>query len=124
MFSLQYIVSGQKYCICQDSWRHFKIVDIASISSNTKIKIGMHTFGGLKKNLIEIDRTQPLPNFLKTTNFEFSPKEHIAIDVNGCNITLLGISHSGARIKNVKNRFLLSCPFANFDNVVVGFGNK
>lgn len=109
MFVIQQIKSSQEYCICEDVWKSFKIVDISLI--NSTIKIDITTCGGLKKNLIDIQHYRNVPHFLRVIDFEFEAREHVKIQVRGGYITLLGHSYNGA----TKNNSI--CPFKNMNEV-------
>lgn len=107
MFAIQRIMSTQEYCICENSWKHFKIVDINPLYS--AIKIDITSYGALKKNLIDIQHFRCVPYFLRTLEFEFETREHVKIEVSGGYITLLGQSYNGGIYNNNQS----TCPFKN-----------
>lgn len=111
MFTIQQVNSKKTYCICQDVWKHFKIVDIYSTFSSIEIYMTCH--GGLKKKLLDIQQFHHIPIFLTLTKLEIEPREHVKIDVIGGNITLLGQSYAGAEEMNSRMKFSLNCPFIN-----------
>lgn len=102
-----------KYCICQDAWRYFKIVDMDV--ERYRLNIKMQRYGGARRVLLEISRSCDMPKYLNETNFEFSANEHVKIEVKGGKITLIGVSHAGSTPTKIDNSFLYNCPFSDFD---------
>lgn len=114
MFVIQNIKSSQEYCICEHSWKHFKIVDINPLYAT--IKIDITSYGGLKKNLIDIEHFRCVPNFLRILDFEFEAREHVKIEIcGGGYITLLGESYNGGSYSNIHS----TCPFKNLNKYEV-----
>lgn len=114
MFTIQHVHIGEHYCICKDSWKSFKIVDINL--ANSKIKIDITSYGGLTKNLVDIKQYRCAPYFLQVTDFEFEPREHVKIEVYGFatfggHITILGQSYNGGMNSNISE----TCPFMNIN---------
>lgn len=68
---------------------------------------------GLIKNSFGYFTISSYTEIFNITNFEFEPREHVAIDVYGGSITLVGQAYDGA--DGINNRKLLSmkCPFHN-----------
>lgn len=115
MFEIQNISSGMKYCICQDSWRYFRIVNLNV--EREYLSIFMQNYGEIRRKLIGLPRRCDPPEYLLTTKFEFSPREHVKIEVLGGKIILIGASHVGSWQTTVSNSYRLKCPFSDFDDI-------
>lgn len=102
-----------KYCVCQDSWESFKILDMNI--ERARIHIRFQSFGGTRTQLLDMSRSCDIPEYLYNTNFKFAANEHIRIEVFGGKILLIGTSHVGSSPTTIINDFQLKCPFSDFD---------
>lgn len=115
MFWMKTIKPKDKYCVCQSSWKYFRIVKVDVASPILTISITVDN--GCESELLSLRKGESLPHFWSSILFEFNVNDHAKIVVKGGSITLLGVSYEGIRRGN-SNRFNELCIFNDFNKTI------
>lgn len=120
MFTIQNIKAGDKYCVCQDSWRKFKIVNINPQRDFYQIRV-CTSDKMMRKVISSFKNCSHSLEFLNGLDFEFEPNDHVKFECDAVDITLVGVAYEGSKPSYFRNRFEFSCPFSEFEESLIGY---